>query len=143
MLLQMASFHSFLWLSNIPLYIYTPSSLFTCWWLLGCFDVSAIVNSAAVNFGMYVSFQIRVFHRYMSKNGIAESYNSSIFRFFEEPQFCFPYRLNQFIVSSRVWEDSLFCTPFPAFVIWRLFDEGHFDWFEMISHSFDLNFSNN
>ena len=111
---------------------------------LGCFDILATVNSAALNTGMHVSFQIRVFHRYMSKNGIAESYHSSIFRFFEEPQYNFPERLNQFIYSSRVWEDSLFCTPFPAFVIWRLFNEGHFDWFEMISHcSFDLNFSNN
>jgi len=82
MLLQIASFHSSLWLSNIPLYIYTPSSSPVDGYL-GRFDVSAIVNSAAVNVGMYVSFQIRVFHRYMSKNGIEESYHSSIFRFFE------------------------------------------------------------
>ena len=32
----------------------------------------------------------------------------------------------------------------PAFIVCRLFDEGHFDWCEVISHcSFDLPFSNN
>ena len=40
-------------------------------------------------------------------------------------------------------EHSLFSTPSPAFIVCRLFDEGHSDWFEVISHcSFDLHFSN-
>ena len=40
-------------------------------------------------------------------------------------------------------ECSLFSTPSPAFLC-RLFDDGHFDWCEVISHcSFDLYFSNN
>ena len=36
------------------------------------FLVLAVVNSAAVNTGMYVSFGVMVFSQYMSKNGIAE-----------------------------------------------------------------------
>ena len=31
-------------------------------------------------------------------------------------------------------ECSLFSTPFPAFIVFRLFDEGHSDWCEAVSH---------
>ena len=46
---------------------------------IGCFHVLAIVNSAAVSIGVYVSFQIMIFSRYMPRSGIAGSYGSSIF----------------------------------------------------------------
>ena len=48
---------------------------------LGCFYVLAIVNSAAVNIEVCVSFQIMVFSRYITRSGIAGSYGSSIFSF--------------------------------------------------------------
>ena len=48
---------------------------------LGCFHVLAIVNSAAMNIGVHVSFQIMVFSRYMPRSGIAGSYSNSIFSF--------------------------------------------------------------
>ena len=43
---------------------------------LGCFHVLAIVDGAAVNTGVHVSFWIRVFifSRYMPRSGIARSY---------------------------------------------------------------------
>ena len=47
----------------------------------GCFHVFAIVNSAAMNIGVHVSFQIMVFSRYMPRSGIAGSYGNSIFSF--------------------------------------------------------------
>ena len=41
-------------------------------------------------------------------------------------------------------ELSLFSTPSLTFIVCRLFDEGHFDQCEVMSHcSFYLNFSNN
>ena len=48
---------------------------------LGFFHVLAIVNSAAMNIGMHVSFLIRafVFFVYMSRSGITGSSGSSIF----------------------------------------------------------------
>ena len=50
--------------------------------LLGCFHV-LFANGAAVNTGMCVSFQIKVFifSGYMPRSGIAESYGSSTFNF--------------------------------------------------------------
>ena len=81
MLLQMALFHSFLWLSNILLYICTTPSLSTHLQHLGCFPVFAIVNSAAMNTGVHVSFWIIVLFGYMPRSGIAGSYSSSIFSF--------------------------------------------------------------
>ena len=68
----MTQFHSFLWLSNTPLYVYTTSSL--CIHINGhsaYFHVLAIVNSAALNFGVHTSFWITVFSRSMPSSGIA------------------------------------------------------------------------
>ena len=59
---------------------------------LDCFHVLAIVNSAAMNIGVHVSFWIMVFSGYMPRNRIAGSYGSTIFSFFffKEPPYCSP-----------------------------------------------------
>ena len=48
---------------------------------LGCFHVLAVVNSAAMNIGVHVSFWITVFSGYVPSNRIAGSYRSSVFSF--------------------------------------------------------------
>ena len=48
---------------------------------LGFFHVLAIENSAAMNIGVHVSFQIIVFSGYLPKSRIARSYSSSVFSF--------------------------------------------------------------
>ena len=79
---------SFLWLSNIPLCILwlsnTPKSS-TRFFIhssvdghLGCFHVLAIVNSAAMNNGIHVSFSILVSSGYMPRIGVAGSYGGFI-----------------------------------------------------------------
>ena len=45
---------------------------------LGCFRVLAIVNSAAVNSGIHVSFLVSVSLGYMPRSGIAGSYGDFI-----------------------------------------------------------------
>ena len=60
----MALFHSFLWLGRIPLYIYIYHIFFIHPAVdehLGCFHVSTIVHSAAMNIEVHVSFWISVF----------------------------------------------------------------------------------
>ena len=72
MLLQMALFHHFLWLSNIPLsyipvcmythtHTHTPPSSLSIYLLMDieCFHVLTFVHSAAMNIGVHVSFQIK------------------------------------------------------------------------------------
>ena len=48
---------------------------------LGCFHLLALVNSAAVNNGIYVSFSILVYSGYMPTSGIAGSYGGFILAF--------------------------------------------------------------
>ena len=48
---------------------------------LGCFHVLAIVNSAAINIQVHISFSMIVLSGYMPRNGIAGPYGSSIFSF--------------------------------------------------------------
>ena len=48
---------------------------------LACFHVLAIVNGAAVNTGLQVSFWVMFFSGYMPSNGIAGSDGSSVFSF--------------------------------------------------------------
>ena len=48
---------------------------------LSCFHILAIVNSAIMNTGVPVSFQIMVFSTYMLKRGIVGQYGNSIFSF--------------------------------------------------------------
>ena len=48
---------------------------------LGCFHVLAILNSAAMDTEVHVSFQIMIFSQYMLRSGIAGSCGSSILLF--------------------------------------------------------------
>ena len=57
---------------------------------LGCFHVLAIVNSAAMNNGIRVSFSILVSAGYMPRSGIAGLYGDFILTFLKESPYCLP-----------------------------------------------------
>ena len=59
---------------------------------LGCFHVLSDVNTATVNTGVHVSFQITVSSRYVPRSWVAGSYSSSIFSFlkWQSPAFMAP-----------------------------------------------------
>uniref|UniRef100_A0A4X1U3I5 Uncharacterized protein n=1 Tax=Sus scrofa TaxID=9823 RepID=A0A4X1U3I5_PIG len=61
-------------MADISLYIYTPHLLYSSvGGHLGCFHVLAIVNSAAMNLGVHISFSRKVLSGYMPNSGIAGS----------------------------------------------------------------------
>ena len=71
--------HSFLWLSNIPLYICTTAALSIRLLMdIQIAYVLGIVNSAAMNIGVHVSFSILVTSGYMPRSEIAGSYGGFI-----------------------------------------------------------------
>ena len=82
MLLQMALFDSFLWLSNIPLNICIISSLLIHLSMDICVvSMLGYCKQGAVNTRVHVSFQIRLFSGYVYGSGIEKSYGNSIFSF--------------------------------------------------------------
>ena len=71
--------HSFLWLSNIALYMYHNFVIHSSVsGHLGCLHVLAIVNSAAMNHGVHRSFSVMVSFGYMPSSGIVGSCGSFI-----------------------------------------------------------------
>ena len=94
---------------------------------LGCFHVLAIVNSASVNTEIHVSFSVLISSGHMPRSGVVGSYGGFIPSFLSSRHTVFH---SGYIITfpPTVQEHSLFSTPSPAFIVCRLFDDGHSDW---------------
>ena len=90
---------------------------------LGCFSVSTVINSASVNIGVRVSFQIIIFSRYMLRHGIAGSYGSSVSHFLRNL-----HTVSVVAVPIYIPSNSMGGFPFlrtcRSFTVCRLFDDG-------------------
>ena len=89
---------------------------------LGCFHVLVTVNSAAINTGVHVSFQIMVFPRYMLKSGTAGSYGYSIFSFLRNLQIVLHYGYTS-LHSHQQCKKVPFSLQSPVFIACRFFDD--------------------
>ena len=110
---------------------------------LDYFHVLGIVNSASVNIGVHISFQIMVFPPDTHPGVKLQDHIVTVFSFLRN--------LHTVLHSGytclhphQQCRKSFFTTPILAFIVCRHFDDGHSDLCEVILHYYlDFHFSNN
>ena len=112
---------------------------------LGHFHVQGIVNSAEIKTGVHVSFSIMVSSGYMPNVRLLGHMVVLFLDFFFKGIYILFYIVAGAVcIPNSNAKGFLFSTSSPVFIACKFFDDGHFDWCEVIPHcSFDLHFSKN
>jgi len=108
---------------------------------LACLHVLATVNSDAINDGIHVPLSVLISSGYMPRDGIPRFYGGFIPTLYRNLNIIFH---SGCINLHSHQQCKSVPTPSPAFIVCRLFRNGHSDLCEVISHcSFGVRFSNN
>ena len=133
----------FLWLNSILFYTYI---FFIHSYIDGCFGffrILAVVNNAAMNTEVYVSFRINDLSFLLERYPGVELLGHMVVKFLvflRKLPTVFQW-LHQVTFSPTVYKGPLFSTSSSTFVICILFDDSHSDRCEMIPHcDFNLQF---
>ena len=140
----MPLFHSLLWLSNIPFCIYTTSSWST--------PLSMDIYIVSMSWLLYIVLLWTLEYMYLFESwfsldicqgvGLLDQM-VNLFLVFWGNSIMFSTVVAPIYIPSKVY-GSLFTTPSPAFIVCRLFDEGHSGLYKVAPHSgFEMYFSNN
>ena len=111
--------------------------------ILGCFELLAIMNNAAMYMGIEISVQAPTFNSlgYIIRSRIAESWE--LFNSFEQ----LPSTLSAIVTALFFFTLQCIRVPFSphpvTLVTYYLFYTSHSNWYEVITHlGFDLHFPN-
>ena len=83
---------------------------------------------------MHIPFQIIILSGYMPRSGIAGSYGNSIFSFLKNLQIVFRSGCINLHSHQQFKEGSPSSMSLPGFVIYRLLNDGHSHWCEVVPH---------